>query len=126
MGPVAPNYRGSFSQLVLDKGSAGDPVAAAERFDVIKEIDLNESSNDVDAMADASIAGNGIPASESRDAFYIAISAVNGVVYLLTWNFKHIANASCRGRIEQICRDAGFEPPVICTPEELMGHDDAF
>lgn len=70
------------------------------------------------------IAANAVPASEPRDAFHIAISAVNGVNYLLTWNFKHIANAALRGLIEQVCRDAGFEPPVICTPDELSGVDD--
>jgi hypothetical protein len=62
--------------------------------------------------------------SEPRDAFHIAIAAVNGVNYLLTWNYKHIANATLRGRIEQICRDAGYEPPTICTPDELMGVND--
>ena len=39
----------------------------------------------------------------------------------LTWNCAHIANAAIRGRIEFECREAGFEPPAICTPEELMG-----
>jgi hypothetical protein len=58
-----------------------------------------------------------------RDAFHIAIAAVNGVDYLLTWNCKHIANATLRGRIEKVCRDAGYEPPIICTPEELVGID---
>ncbi len=58
------------------------------------------------------------------DAFHIAIAAVNGVDYLLTWNYKHIANATLRSRIEQVCRDAGFEPPIICTPDELVGTDD--
>ncbi len=36
------------------------------------------------------------------------------------WNCTHIANATLRSRIEKICRDAGYEPPVICTPEELL------
>jgi hypothetical protein len=40
--------------------------------------------------------------------------------YLLTWNCAHIANAAVRGKIERACRDVGLEPPVICTPEELM------
>jgi len=48
--------------------------------------------------------------------------ATNGVRYLLTWNFKHIANASLRAKIEMVCRDSGFEPPIICTPEELLGN----
>ncbi|MCY2974660.1 MAG: hypothetical protein NTW52_08345 [Planctomycetota bacterium] len=83
-----------------------------------------DSSDEVDSLARALIAGKAVPESEPRDAFHIAITAVNGVKYLLTWNFKHIANASLRKRIEQICRASGFEPPIICTPDELMGIDD--
>jgi hypothetical protein len=65
-----------------------------------------------------------VPASEPRDAFHIAIAAVNGLDYLLTWNCKHIANATLRGRIEKVCRGCGYEPPIICTPEELVEVDD--
>jgi len=32
----------------------------------------------------------------------------------------HIANAVMRPQIEEICRQQGSEPPVICTPQELM------
>ncbi len=28
-------------------------------------------------------------------------------------------NAAIRGRIEQACRAAGMQAPIICTPEEL-------
>jgi hypothetical protein len=49
----------------------------------------------------------------------MAIAATNGVKYLLTWNLKHIANATLRKPIEGVCRDSGFEPPTICTPDEL-------
>ena len=31
-----------------------------------------------------------------------------------------VANAVTRPRIESVCRQAGFESPVICSPEELM------
>ena len=86
-------------------------------------MDLLAVSTEVDDLADALIAGKALPLSEPRDAFHIAIAAVHGIQYLLTWNFRHIANASQRSRIEQICRDAGFEPPIICTPDELMGTD---
>ena len=53
----------------------------------------------------------------------MAVAAVHGVNYLLTWNCKHIANASTRQAIERVCREAGYEPPVICTPEELMNDE---
>jgi hypothetical protein len=88
------------------------------------DLDLLQSTDEVDELADALIAKKAVPASEPRDAFHIAIAAVNGVDYLLTWNYKHIANATLRTRIEQVCRGAGFEPPIICTPDELVGTDD--
>jgi len=53
------------------------------------------------------------------DALHVAAAAVQGIDYLLTWNCKHIANAATRGIIEETCRGAGYEPPTICTPEEL-------
>ena len=54
------------------------------------------------------------------DALHVATAAVNGMNYLLTWNLRHLANAAIRGKIEDVCRKAGIQPPIICTPEELM------
>ena len=45
-----------------------------------------------------------VPRQASADAARIAIAAANGVDYLVTWNFKHIANASMRSRIERAGR----------------------
>ncbi len=70
----------------------------------------------------AALVGKGpIPRKANVDAMHIAIAAVHGIDYLLTWNCTHIANAAMRNQIESICRSMGFEPSVLCTPEELMG-----
>lgn len=61
----------------------------------------------------------------AEDALHIAVAAVHGLDFLLTWNCKHIANAMMRSAIERVCREAGYEPPVICTPEELTSDDQA-
>ena len=45
---------------------------------------------------------------------------MNGIDYLLTWNHRHLANATRRTRIEIAVEDMGYASPVICTPEELM------
>ena len=55
------------------------------------------------------------------DALHIAIAAVHGVGYLLTWNCRHIANAETRPKIRSICLTHGFQCPEIATPTELMG-----
>jgi len=60
-----------------------------------------------------------VPRTEPRDAVHISLAAVNGLEYLVSWNFKHIVNPTTRAAIERVCRDAGFVPPIICTPDEL-------
>jgi hypothetical protein len=54
---------------------------------------------------------------------HVAVASVHGMDYLVTWHCTHIANATMRGRLEAICRSAGFEPPIICTPIELVQED---
>ena len=63
-----------------------------------------------------------LPAKAAADALHIATAAYHQLNFLHTWNCKHIANATMRQAIERVCRTAGYEPPVICTPEELINH----
>ena len=53
--------------------------------------------------------------------FTSAYRPVHGVDYLLTWNFRHLANAETRGTIRSVCERQGFTSPEICTPSELIG-----
>ena len=121
---ASSEYRLLVSQLVVDECLAGDSDAAQERLDELVGIPRLVITDAAHKLADALMAANAIPRSEPRDALHIAIAAVNGVQYLVTWNFKHIANATLRERINDACRDNGHEPPIICTPEELAGMND--
>lgn len=107
------------SRLVADECAAGDPDAAAERLAVLDSLEFLAASPEADGLAARLIAGRAIPKTEPRDAAHISLAAVNGIQFLVTWNFKHIANATTRAGIESICRKAGYEPPIICTPDEL-------
>src|SRR5205823_11621211 len=109
------------SQLVVRECQAGDPQAAVARLEALAGLPLLEHSEEVEALARELIRRVLLPDRATADALHIATAAAHGIDYLLTWNCTHIANASLRGRIEAVCRDAGFEPPAICTPEELPG-----
>lgn len=117
-------YKCFVSLLVIDECGAGNADFAKERMQEISKLDLLGGSLDADELAAALLKAKAIPESEPRDAMHISLAATNGVKYLLTWNFKHIANARLRSKIEDTCRANGFEPPIICTPDELMGLDD--
>jgi hypothetical protein len=107
------------SQFVLDEAAAGDKSAAANRLAALEETVLLDVTEDAIVLAEGLVRGGGLPAKARVDALHVAMAAVHGMNYLLTWNCTHIANASLRSRIEDLCRLGGFEPPVICTPLEL-------
>jgi len=74
---------------------------------------------EVSALAESLMRDVPLPEKAAADSLHIATAAVHRMKYLLTWNCAHIANVVLRPKIEAVCRAAGFEPPLICTPEEL-------
>jgi hypothetical protein len=107
------------SELVIVEASAGDPQAARERLEALESLTLLEATDEALALARQLVDSCAIPQKAAEDAAHIAIAVTNGVDFLVTWNCRHIANAEMRSRIEAVCREAGYEPAVICTPEEL-------
>ena len=83
-------------------------------------IQVLELSPEARSLAKQLITEGPLPEKAELDALHIGIAVVNGMDYLLTWNCTHIANAAMRHMIEAVCRSMGYEPPVICTPEELV------
>ncbi|MFO0928411.1 MAG: type II toxin-antitoxin system VapC family toxin [Gemmataceae bacterium] len=107
------------SRLVVQECEAGDPTAAADRLAALAGIPLLEMGPEIADLADALMRNVPLPQRAAADALHIATAAAHGIQYLLTWNCTHIANVTLRPRIELACRTAGFESPLICTPEEL-------
>jgi hypothetical protein len=62
-----------------------------------------------------------LPVTEKMDALHIAIATIHGMDYLLTWNCKHLANATKQSIISSTCKSIGYESPIICTPLQLIG-----
>lgn len=71
-------------------------------------------------LAQDLVKAGALPDQAAHDALHIAVAAANGIPYLLTWNCRHLANATMRPLIESVCAAKGFKAPIICTPEELL------
>ncbi len=114
------------SQLVVAEAAADDPVAAHARLDALKSVELLAGHPDFERLVTALFERGAVPREAGADAAHIAIAATNGVDVLVTWNFRHIANAGKRARIGDACIRAGYDPPAIRTPIELLGghHDE--
>ncbi len=108
------------SQLVIQEASKGDPDASQARLDVLNKITLLETTDNAIILAQALVNTGAIPKESVEDAIHIAIAVTHGVEYLVTWNCKHIANTMRRPLIESVCREMGYEPVLICTPEQIL------
>jgi len=116
----APAFDLLVSELVREEAAKGDEEAAAKRMRWIESIPILQVSDAAVALAQQLVSAGPIPQTSAADALHIAIAAVNGTDYVLTWNCAHLANAAHRHRIEALVEEAGYACPVICTPEELM------
>ena len=107
--------------MVLEEIGRGDKTAASKRKKAVEGFVLLKLTDDVLALAQELVSKSVIPKEFPEDAAHISVASVHGMDYLVTWNFTHINNAERKSAIENAIRLFGFEPPVICTPEELMG-----
>ena len=73
------------------------------------------------SFADRLLEEGALPPKATDDAMHIALAAVHGMNYILTWNCRHIDNVEMKPLIRKVCEHSGYLYPEICTPHELMG-----
>jgi predicted nucleic acid-binding protein len=108
------------SAVVVEEAQDGDPTAAAARLEIVAGLTLLDVTSEARDLAAILLRHTRLPEKANADALHIATAAVHGMDYLITWNCKHIANAVILRSVEAVCRANGYEPPVLCTLEELM------
>jgi predicted nucleic acid-binding protein len=109
------------SQYVLDEAEGGDVIAARRRLELLDGLPLLETTEEAMDLGESLITTGAIPKKAVTDALHVAIATVHEMNVLLTWNCTHLANAEMLGEVAKVLRSRGYEPPVICTPDELMG-----
>ena len=115
------DFRVFVSQIVLDEAAEGDRQAATARLSTMKRLPLLAVNEDVISLTQMLIKRKALPKKATRDAGHIAVSAVHGMHFLLTWNCTHLANAEIFESVGTICASEGYRCPIICTPAELLG-----
>ena len=109
------------SDIVIEEAGKGDEIAAARRLEALAAIPLLTITDEVLVFSEALIQAGAVAKKAIGDSLHIALSAVHGLDYLLTWNYRHIDNAETKPIIRSICLTNRYGYPEICTPQELMG-----
>lgn len=87
------------------------------RLRMVSPIEFMISDVTAQSVARVKVLAQFPPGVPSRtEALHIAIVAHHRIQYLLTWNFRPIANAMILPRIREVLTDLIIPIPVICTP----------
>jgi len=109
------------SQIVLDEIASGETGMSKQRLETLAGIPVLRANEEAEKFT-LQILGSGLlPAAADRDAGHIALATIYEMDILLSWNCRHIANASIQARLRKLAERSGLTLPVLCTPDELTG-----
>jgi hypothetical protein len=82
-----------------------------------------EKMEEIGALAQIYLTNGIMPAKKLFDALHVAFCVVTKIDYLVSWNFKHLANINRERRILAKNYEIGYIHPLrIITPTELVGY----
>ena len=119
-GSERSKYELVISEAVEAECLRGDLEMIQARARLLKEVSLFPINEGILELAALLMAPGAIPDKAAPDAVHIAAAAMQGCEFLLTWNFRHIANVRIRREVERILAKNGYTKTTICTPEELI------
>lgn len=121
-------YETFVSVFVADEIAQTKDIAKRDKLlNVIADFELDFL--DVNAPAIVSparqyLAVGVIPPKKLYDALHVAASVFHGIDYLVSWNYKHLANVNRESRINVVNLSEGYTKPLrIITPLELMSDE---
>lgn len=112
------------SPVVLNELESGDPDAAARRLEYVADLPVVPLTDEVLLVRATYRERLGLPGDAEADLLHLAISVVHEMVYLLTWNCRHLANGVVIRRLQEANVALGRPTPIILTPEELIEEPD--
>jgi hypothetical protein len=115
-----PNFDIRISGHVWLEAAGGDPEAADRRLRLLEHFPKLEFDTRSVALQARLMSHCGLPPRATVDAAHVAIAAVHGMQFLLTWNFAHLVNPHFESKIQSICESESYICPVLCTPEQLL------
>lgn len=108
------------SQVTLDEVVAGDSEMAAARVALLADARFLALTAEAESLAKLFLSSGVLPFTADRDALHIALAAAHQMDILLSWNCRHIANASIQMRLRRLAVSSQYELPLLCTPEQFF------
>ena len=124
---IAPLCEIYVSQHVAVEAEKGSPLFAQRRTAAMSgAMFLDGMIEEVRYLARVLLEVHAVPESEPTDALHIATATLYSMDVLLTWNCRHMANPIALPKTVSTISKAGYECPIIITPEEFLKRREEF
>ncbi len=115
------NFDLFISQLIVNEASKGNPAEAKKRIHIVEQLPILSITGKAEEVARELILGGAFPKNAVEDALHVGIAAAHKIDFILTWNFKHLANVVAQNKMQSILNSMNIRLPVMCIPQELTG-----
>lgn len=88
--------------------------------EVVARFSVLSLTDDVEWLAKEYVRYGAVPEDYPEDAYHIAITVINEMDYLLSWNFKHIVRRKTRDIVRMVNTLNNLRQIEIMTPAELL------
>lgn len=119
MWDTLKDYDVYISEIVLDELSAAPEELKNKFFEAVAGFSVLSVNEEAENLAKDYIAQGIFPLKYLDDAMHVAIASVNGIGYLLSWNFKHLVKVKTRRLVALVNTMKNYQPVEIIAPPEL-------
>ena len=92
---------------------------------LVSDLELLDITDDVERIVKTYIDRRVMPKDPGGDALHLAVTSYYHLDILLTWNCRHLANPNKMEHIRAVNRELGLPLPILTTPLNYVGGDDA-
>ena len=114
------SYELFVSPFVLGELQQGDYPGKEEAVRLVAELPLLEVVPEIEDIAQVYISRRLMPQGDMGDAFHLAVASFYGVDFLLTWNCRHLANATKVHHMRVVNGELDLQTPIVTTPDLLL------
>jgi predicted nucleic acid-binding protein len=113
--------------VIAEINQTGNEVERTKLLKVIEDYPIEllsvEKAEEIGLLAQNYLDNGIMPPKKLFDALHVAVCVVNKIDYLVSWNFKHLANINRERRVLAKNYELGYLHPLrIITPTELTGY----
>ena len=113
------NYEVFISELVLEELERANEQVKNKMLSAIKGFTVLKISKEVEELAQIYVKQGIFPEKYIDDALHVALTSVNQIGVLLSWNFTHLVKLKTRRMVSIVNLTENIMPVEIASPPEL-------